>query len=898
MEDLVAAARAIHAVHAKGMQVGDRGVQINYFSHVTADRDARVPQPVQADLPAESRVFVGRDADLTELLGLLDPAASGTAPRVAVVSGMAGVGKSELALHAARTAVRNGWFPGGVLFATLHGDGLDLAQIALDGFLSAVGVPGDRAPADPQARSRLLSSVIAQYAEAGRPVLVVIDNAVSAGQCELLVPAGGTAVITSRNELAILDARVIRLPVLSEEAGADLLAGQLGVSLSADTRVADHREDACAIAGLCGGLPLALRVVAAILAENRARSLAAMAADLRDARTRLDALQWEGGGEVLAVRAAFDLSYRGLQPERVRVFRLLAVNPGPEISTPAAAVLTDLDERAVRRHLEGLAGTHLIERGSTDGRWRMHDLIRLYAAEEPPDGMDHAWAGLIVYYMDTADDATEHLAPAAYYPAKRTFAGRAQALAWLDSEYPNLAAIAMLPIPEPRFADVALGLWRYFELRRRINDGIMLTRHALSMARQLGDRHREARAQASLAGLFRQGRMFDDALTAAQAAVALYRSEGDRRGVGIALNNLAAAQVAAGLFEEAIRTGREAVAVLHPLGDRHREAIALGHIAIALGATGQLTESIAAYQDTLAVMRRAGDRRGEGVALLNLGSSLKQAGRLDEAIAAGEKVVSITAELGDRWGEGIALNNLGGLLRLQHREPEAIPMLRAAVDALADVGDIHSHGGALINLGQALLVGGGHRDEAITAFTDAAADYRDTRDRDGEGIAERHRGQALQDAGRPEEAAEAFRAAAAILREVGDRSEEGRALSLLGSVLPQAQQEEAVAALEGAVAAFQETGEPQLESAAMSSLLSLRLPVPSAAELRARIDAGSMEAVAPGLYMDVIVLGGQEDKERQRIADEFRASMRKAAAHAVDKAAREKRESADYEEPS
>jgi len=189
-EELAALAGMIHVDHSKGTMIGDRGMQINYFQQVTEVGDAVGLQPVQADLPAESRVFAGRDAYLAELLGLLDPEAGGAAPRVVVVSGMAGVGKSELVLHAAHAAVRNGWFPGGVLFAALHGDDLELAQLALDGFLSAVGIPGDRVPANPSARSRLFSSVIERYAEAGKPVLVVIDNAASARQCELLLPAG------------------------------------------------------------------------------------------------------------------------------------------------------------------------------------------------------------------------------------------------------------------------------------------------------------------------------------------------------------------------------------------------------------------------------------------------------------------------------------------------------------------------------------------------------------------------------------------------------------------------------------------------------------------------------------------------------------------------------------
>ena len=892
-EELAALGGTIHVDHPKGMMIGDLGMQINYFQTVTEIGDAVGLQPVQADLPAESRVFTGRDAYLAELLGLLDPKTSGTPPQVVVISGMAGAGKSELVLHAAHAAVRYGWFPGGVLFAALHGDELEFAQLALDGFLSAMGIAGDRVPADPSARSRLFSSVIAQYAEAGKPVLVVIDNAVSAGQCELLLPAGGKAVVTSRNELAILDARLLRLPVLSDGAGADLLAGQLADSLGTDTRVADHRDDAREITRLCGGLPLALRIVAAILTLHQTRPLATMAGHLRDAGTRLDELKWEDGGHVRGVRAAFDLSYRVLQAERARVFRLLAVNPGPEVSTAAAAVLADLDEGVVRHHLEELAKTHLIEVGRDD-RWRMHDLIRIYAAEQQPYGTDRARDRLMVFYVDTANAATEHLAPATYHPEKRTFAGRAEALKWLDSEYPNLAAIALLPVPKPMFVDVALGLWRYFELQRRVNDGIMLTGQALLTARQIGDRGREARAQANLAGLFRQARKFDDALAAGRAAVAIYRSTGDREGLGIALNNLAAAQGAAERFAEATLTGQEAVAVFRSLGDRHREGIALGHIASALRETGQHARSVAAHRNALAVMREADDRRGEGVALLNLGHALKEAEQLDEAIAAEKEAADIFAEVGDRAAQGAALNNLGGDLYLSDRGREATPVLRTAVDALTNVGDTHSRAGALVNLGQ-VLAEDGHGDEAITAFTDAVADYRETRDRAGEGAAERHRGQALQAAGRLNKAAEAFRAAVEIFREVPDPREEGIALTLLADVLPDAQQEEAVAAFEAAVAVFQELREPKLESVAMRGLLNLKFPNPTAAELRARIEAGTIDEIAPGLWVDVHVLGKHETEEERKVAEDILARVRKAAGRMAGEAAREKRESADLD---
>lgn len=940
-------AEAVHVGHAQGIQVGDHNLQDNHFTYVTAggdafvaDRDMNVQvlhvhignaegggtgginvglKPVRAALPAGSGVFVGREADLAKLLELLDPALSGTVPPAVLINGMAGVGKSELAVQTAHAAVHNGWFPGGVLFVTLSDDP-KLAEIALDGFLSAVGIPGDVAPSDPQVRSRLFSWVISQYAEAGMPVLVVIDNAVSAGQCELLLPAGSRALVTSRDELATLDnVRFYALDVLGDEAGADLLAGRLRESLGEDARVADYPEDARAVARLCGGLPLALWIAAAILTAHKSRSLATLAADLLDARTRLDELHWKDRDKEQGVRAAFDVSYRGIPADVARVFHLLAANPGPEISTAAAAVLTDLDQRTVRGHLEELARTHLIETGSDDSRWRMHDLIRIYAGEEEPDGADDARARLTVYYTDMATAATGHLTATAHRPAGDTFTGYAEALKWLDSEYPNLAAIALLP--DPMFAYIALGLWRYFELRRRVNDGIMLTRHALLIAREFGEHAREAEAMSDLGSLFRQARMFEEALTVGRKAVAAYRSLDDQHGLGMALSNLAATLAAAERWEEAISTGTDAAAVCRSLGERDNEAIAVGNIAVALRMTGRLEESIEAFRDVLAAMRRTGDKRAEGAALANLGSALQETGRLDEAIAAERQAAEIFAATFDRASEGMALSNLGGFLRLQDQAGEAVPVLRAAVDALTDADDAHSRGTALLNLAMA-LEDDGHLDEAIRALTDAIADYRQTSDQTGEGNAERDRGRVLLHAGRPDEAAGAFRAAAGIFheigkqreegialsllcmvlqpneavdilraaveifRETGDRHEEGLALGQLGILLPEARREEAETALENAVAVFRELGEAELERNAMSRLIALRSPALTLAEFRARKRAGLVDEIAPGVWVGVTMIGGPDDEEGRRIVEETRALIRKSAAETAENTAR------------
>jgi hypothetical protein len=278
-----------------------------FFSTVIQGQNIRVQLPPQvnpalAGVPSGISNFVGREEDLQRLLALLDPASPHAgAIQVSAVAGLAGIGKTELALQAARECRRRGWFTGGILFVNLFG--YDPARCvapgrALDGMLRALGVPPEHIPPDVQDRARLYRSVLAAYAEQGRPILVVIDNASSSDQARPLLPPadGGRAVITSRHTLADIDARLLDLDILTTQAAVDLLAGQLHLTLRpSDARVAEEPEAARTIARLCGNLPLALHIVAALLAARPKRSLANMAADLDDACNRLDDLfqgQW------------------------------------------------------------------------------------------------------------------------------------------------------------------------------------------------------------------------------------------------------------------------------------------------------------------------------------------------------------------------------------------------------------------------------------------------------------------------------------------------------------------------------------------------------------------------------------------------------------------------------
>ena len=253
---------------------------------------------------------------------------------LAAVGGLAGIGKTELAIQAARTALDRGWFPGGVLFVDMLGydpdRALDPGQ-ALEGFLLALAIPGEHIPRQTQDRARLYASVLAAYAREGRRVLVVIDSVATHEQAKPLLPAEPTtmAIVTSRNTLGLLDARLLDLDTLAPTDATKMLDRVLRMKRSSDARVTNSPADAVRIAELCGGLPLALRIIAALLSENLNRTLAEMAKDLDDERTRLDELSCGN----TAVRAAFDLSYRRLDLNHARLFRLLAHQAGRRRST-------------------------------------------------------------------------------------------------------------------------------------------------------------------------------------------------------------------------------------------------------------------------------------------------------------------------------------------------------------------------------------------------------------------------------------------------------------------------------------------------------------------------------------------------------------------------------------
>jgi hypothetical protein len=342
---------------------------------------------IPAQLPRSVAGFTGRGSELALMTGLLDPVGAAGAVVVSALAGLPGVGKTGLAIQAGHFARERGWFAGGIFFIDLHGyDEMPVEPgQALEELLGALEVPAERIPDGAEARAALYRSVLAKRRG---PVLLIADNASSEAQVRPLLPGSGPhrVVVTSRHTLGGLDARLLDVAVLDQKAGVALIEAALRVADPDDERIADNPDDAARLAQLCGGLPLALRIVAALLKTDQAPRAVRDLADQLTAALRLlelERLRYDDGSEAgaMSVEAAFKLSYRRLEETAARIFRLLPLNPGlGDVSTAAAAALADLPVTKVRGVLADLARAHLIEAAPQPvGRWRMHDLLRVYA---------------------------------------------------------------------------------------------------------------------------------------------------------------------------------------------------------------------------------------------------------------------------------------------------------------------------------------------------------------------------------------------------------------------------------------------------------------------------------------------------------------------------------------
>jgi len=666
-----------------------------------------VSRPVPRQLPAAVADFTGRAAELTALDANLD--AVGGTPGTVVISaigGTAGVGKTALAVYWAHQVA--GRFGDGQLYVNLRGfdhSGTPAApHQVIRGFLEALGVPPERVPPAPDAQAGLYRSLLAD-----RKMLIVLDNARDEQQVRPLLPAspGSLVVVTSRSQLAGLaaadGARLIYLDILSDSEAIALLTTRIGAS-----RAAAEPEAVAEIAALCARLPLALAVAAARAAARPRLPLSDLAAELRDAAGRLDALDTPGD-PAASVGAVLSWSYQQLPTdETARMFRLLGLHPGPDISVPAAASLAATDQATARRLLRELTRAHLITE-HVPGRYAFHDLLRAYAAaqagEYDSETERRAAVGRVLdHYLHTAHAAAILLTPSREpitLPPPRPgadpehLASYQQAMAWFRAEHDVLLAAVRLAgsslddhawqLPwtmadyflrrghwdewvriqgQAVTAAVSLGDTAAQAMSRRILANAYITvgdhdqagvhlGYCLELYQRLGSRLGEANVQYALAQLAeRQGR-YADALEHTEQALRLFQRIGERRAEVEMLNNVGWYRGLLGDYQQARAFCRQALVRNAELDNYLVEGNIWDSVGYAEHHLGNFAEAAACYQRAISIARDGGDRPSEALALVHLGDTRHAAGDLPQAIQAWQQALAILDDLGHPDAAGI-----------------------------------------------------------------------------------------------------------------------------------------------------------------------------------------------------------------------------------------------------
>ncbi|MFI8082116.1 ATP-binding protein [Kitasatospora sp. NPDC086009] len=775
-----------------------------FFHAVVQGRNVTIqlpaPQdPALAGLPEPNASFVGRAAEAAALREALEPGAGGGPTPVALVAGLAGAGKTELALQVARQACDEpGWFPGGVLFVDLFGYDDDRRvppERALEGLLNALGVADGNLPTGVQDRSRLYRSLLRAYAASDRRVLVVVDNGRSAAEVEPLLPTDGVtaALVTSRHTLD-LGAPVHEIGELCPADSVALIGAAVRqLRPAGDTRVDDDPAAVGRIAELCGHLPLALRICAALLAESPTRTPAALAGSLADEYRRLDRL----GREERRVRAVFDLSYRQLDPRTARVFRMLPLVPGPDLSTGSAERLLAGDEAEVEQALVDLARAHLVVPGEVWGRWRLHDLVRLYADDRgracaEQDDRQEALGRLLGHFVSSAWEAESLLSRSGEVGVTSRFRGRDEAAAWLDEEWPGLLAAAIdgaaLGFPSIPVL-LAAVLHRQFVLRRRAGEWLAVIDAASAQLTTAG----QAEVSALTAGLTSARGMalmlaghHEEAVVVHGRASEQFGALGDRRQEAAALISRSTALRTLRRFEEDRADLERAAEIFTELGDAWGMAMVRSNVGDALQTLGRLHEA-------LPVLAAVADEFGaladpwEGWALHNLGVAQLGSARYEEAAGTFARALEWfrdAASAQDALGEVMVLDHLAEALERAGHPAEAVRARRAALDAARRTG--RPVRWPFLRLAVTLRAAG-RADEAVDVLDEAAAVFADSGDPKGQAAELTARAAVLGELGRLDEAVAAGTRAAELQRACGEGEGEASALYNLGTMLVRAE---------------------------------------------------------------------------------------------------------------
>ncbi len=663
---------------------------------------AREPVPALGprQLPCVPAAFTGRTRELSILDDAVRvPVAQAPSVAVAAIVGAGGIGKTWLALAWAQSNVDR--FPDGQLHLNLRGfdpvsPPLEVAP-AVRALLDALGVPAAAIPVDLDAQLGLYRAHTA-----ARRLLIVLDNARDSAQVAPLLPGHGASVVlvTSRNQLPGLvtahGARSLSLDLLPEPEAHLLLSCQIGAA-----RVAAEPVAVATLLRVCAGLPLALGIVAARVSLAGAVPLADLAAELDQRAGRLDGLD---AGELSAnLRAVFTTSYRTLPAAAARLFRLLGLAAGADIGVCAAASLAGLAPDRVRPVLRQLTSASLVQE-HRPGRYRLHDLVRLYAAELARDDGEgtEALGRLVRYHLHTAHAATTRLCPQGGHPDPgpcrpgvypRQPADAAAALAWFQDEHRNLLAIVELAASLGRDESVWQLAWlltTYLDRQGHWADRVATQRAALVAAGRAGDRYAQAHSLRGLASAYIWLGRFDEARRYLGQAVDLFVALADQAGQASCHRSLARTWAQQDRHDLALPHDLRAVALFRASGARSGLGHALNAVGWHYAHLGEYARALRYCRAALREQRALNDRRAQGATWDSLGYIEDRQGRYPQAIACYERALRRYRETGDVYYSAETLGNLGDTY-LAAGQPRAA---RQHWEQAADILDALGHPGA------------------------------------------------------------------------------------------------------------------------------------------------------------------------------------------------------------